>query len=86
MVAVRSAHVAGDPAGVAWNRCEAGDSGQAAGAAEGIHVAAGAGDELRIEGQARARHAEDDLCVAMLTETGRDLCVDAGDLLVQGQH
>lgn len=86
MVSVWSAHVAADPAGVPWNQRETGDAGKAADTAEGIHVTAGAGDELRTEGRAHARHAQDDLRVTMLAEAGRDLRVDAGDLFVQGQH
>lgn len=40
VVAVGPAHVAADASGVPGNRCQAGDSGQTAGAAEGVHVAA----------------------------------------------
>lgn len=54
VVAVWSTHVAADATGVPQDRCETGDSGEAAGAAEGVHVPAGAGDELRPQQRAQA--------------------------------
>jgi hypothetical protein len=38
------------------------------------------------ECRAHARHAEDDLRVAMRAESGRHLRIDAGDVFVRGQH
>jgi hypothetical protein len=59
---------------------------QREGASEEAHVPAGAGNELRAECWAHARHAQDDLRVAMLAKSGRDLRIDVGDLIVQGQR
>lgn len=64
MVAVWSAHVPAVPA-----RCETGDSSKAPRTPERVHVPAGAGDELRPQQRAHARHADDHLRVAMLTES-----------------
>lgn len=77
MVAVWSAHVAADATGVPWDWCQSGDAGESARAAEGAHVAAGAGDELRPQQVPHAGHAEDELRVAVLAESGCDLRVDA---------
>jgi hypothetical protein len=80
---VWSAHVAADPPGVAWNGGETSDPGEAASASEDARVPAGAGNELRAECGAHARHAQNDLGVAVLAESGRDLRIDVGDLIVQ---
>lgn len=85
MVAVWPAHVAADPTGVPWDRYEAGDAGEASRGAEGVHIPAGAGDELRPQLRAHAGHAENHFRVAVLSESGRDPCVDVSDLFVQSQ-
>lgn len=86
MVAVWPAHVAADPTGVPWDRCETGDAGESARGPEGVHVPAGASDGLRPQQRARARHAEDHLGIPVLSQTARDPCIHGCDLFVQSQN
>ena len=83
MVAVRTAHVAADPARVLGNRGEACDTGQAGWVAECGQVATSAGDQLGAEKGANAGHAHDGLGVLVLAEPVPDERVDARDLGVQ---
>lgn len=85
MVAVWPTHVAPDAAGVPWEGCGSGESGEASRGAESVHVPTGAGDELPVQRRAHAGHAEENLRVPVLAESGRDACVYGGDLFVQGQ-
>lgn len=58
IVTVGAAQVAADSTGVSGHGCQAGNTSEAVGGAEGGHVAAGEADEFGAEQRADAGHAQ----------------------------
>jgi hypothetical protein len=73
-------------AGVAGNRCDSAEAGEAVRGAEGGQVSAGGGQELGAEDDAQTGHAGDHLEVPVVAKPGLDDLVELGNLPVEGHH